>query len=152
MSICISPKTCRRTFRRPRCSSISRAPRARAAAATAVDAGRMAEAHVRARDLSGALDALADAVHRTDDQQALEELPRLWGEWRARSGELGAATAAVGPLKDAAAKAQSDRDALVSARETRIGAILSDPATAQPGESGPHGEPDAPEGWTPESP
>ena len=117
---------------------------ARGAAAAAVDAGRMAEAYVRARDLSRALDALDQAVHRTDDQVALEELPRLWGDWLARSGELGAATAAVGPRKDAAAKAQSDRDALVSARETKIEAILSEPPAAQPGEHEDHPEPDVP--------
>jgi hypothetical protein len=117
---------------------------ARAAAMEAVDAGRMAEAYVRVRDLSRALDALDAAVARTDDQEALEELPRLWGEWLARSGELGAATAAVGPRKDAAAKAQSDRDALVSARETKIEAILSEPPAAQPGEHEEHPGPDVP--------
>ena len=48
---------------------------ARAAATAAVDAGRMAEASVRSRDLARALHALDQAVHVTDDQQVAEELP-----------------------------------------------------------------------------
>ena len=105
---------------------------ARAAASTAVDAGRMAEAFVRARDLSHALDALDEAVHVTDDQQAAEEVPGLWSEALARSSELTAATAVVQPLRQAAAAAQSDRNTLAAARETHIEAILSEPPAARP--------------------
>jgi len=126
---------------------------ARAATAAAVDAGRMAEAYVRANDLARALDALDQAVHVTDDQQAAEELPGLWSETLARSSELVEATAAVGPRKDAAAAAQEDRDALVSGRQTHLDAILSEPPPAQAEEPAhPEGrqEPETPAEGAPE--
>jgi chromosome segregation ATPase len=107
-----------------------------AAATTAVDAGRMAEAFVRARDLKLALDRLDEAVHSTDDEQLANELPGLWSETLSASDELTGVIAAVGPLQARATAAQQARDALVAGRDQHIAKILSEPPPAPPASSG----------------
>jgi chromosome segregation ATPase len=114
---------------------------ARTAAATAVDAGRMAEAFLRVRGLGKALESLEQAVQATDDQRVAEELPELWSGALARSGEAATARAAVEPLRAESAAAQGKRDALASARETSIQEILSEPPGPQLGEPEQQAEP-----------
>ena len=106
----------------------------RTATNTAVDAGRMAEAFVRNRDLKTALTELDAAVKDNEGDQLAERLPKLWSDNLAAAGALASAVADVEPLREKANAARLKRDALVAGREESIAKVLSKPpAEPDPG-------------------
>lgn len=99
----------------------------RTAANTAVDAGRIAEAFVRTRDLKAALAELEAAVKDTSGDKLADQLPKLWSDNLAAAAALASASAAVEPLREKANAARLKRDELVAGREKSIAAALGKP-------------------------
>jgi chromosome segregation ATPase len=97
----------------------------RAATSGAVDAGRMAEAFVKARDLALALVSLETALQNVADDNAGSDLAELWAARLSTSQALTSATATLGPLQAAAAAAHQARDALAAGRDRAISTAVN---------------------------